>query len=134
MTRFSVPLFSSTISSAMRRSVRSNARASSTVCGFAAAMVRPICDNRAANGSEARAGRCRSAERRAQCRLAVLGRLHARERIPHRFAAQQPSDDALNDGEALAATAFQSRPVDHLDAPAAHLDEAALLEQAERLG
>ena len=62
MTRSSVPSFSSTISSAMRRSVRSNARASSTVdCFGGAAMVGAIWAIEWLNGSAPKRSRRRGA-------------------------------------------------------------------------
>src|SRR5262245_50869943 len=112
MTRSSVPLFSSTISSAMRRSVRSNARASSTTdCFCAAAMVRAIWTIQTSNGSAHPA--------------------HARA---SRIGLDQALHGTTNDRVARARNGLESRAIDHRDATAPHLDEPTLLQAAERLG
>src|SRR5215831_13287243 len=125
MTRSSVPLFNSTISSAIRRSVRVKARASSTIdCFEGGAIVRPICPIRATNGS----GR-----RPRETSLHVGSHLHPRRRGVHWFAAlEQAMDDAANDGIALACRPLESLTLDDPDAAAARLDETISLELPER--
>src|SRR5215467_8460679 len=121
MTRSSVPLFNSTISSAIRRSVRVNARASSTIdCFEGGAIVRPICPIRATNGS-------------GRASLRVGSHLHARRRGVRWFALlEQAMDDAANDRIALARRPLQPVTLDDPDAAAAGLNQTISLELPER--
>src|SRR4051812_33451189 len=129
MTRPSVPLLSSTISSAMRRSVRSNARASRTVdCFGAAAMVRAIWAARVSNSS------AWSAERLAQRRLAVLGRVDAAQRAVSIAPIEQPVHRRANDSVALAGRPTESVRVGDAYPPACRLDQPPPLEGRERFG